>query len=363
MIKTPLSTMIGGAFWTPKATILDTILDGEKPIIVSIDVSSDGLSVAITFSEAIQKGTLNLTLNVASVTRTYASSVSGSVLTLIPSSVIYQGETVSIAYISGITDLSGNEADANTANATNNSTVVKPVVDPILAVLNRSGVQGLYYDINDLSTLYQDSSGTIPVTSVGQTVARINAVNSTNNPLIQTTASRCMKLALNAATGFYYLISDGVDDCYTQDTYIINPSRYLTVFALAQFNSSKQQQFLANYLSLAEDGYVQYVRFLDADGVHKNISPYIPSYPQKSLSYFLRDSVGTLSTSRFNKGGNISHTHVSGLEYTEINLSVSNRSSVNCMNGHIYAMVALNTQCTTTEITEIENFLSQRLGL
>ena len=34
----------------------------------------------------------------------------------------------------------------------------------------RNGEQGFAYDPNDLSTMYQDAAGTIPVTAVGQPV-------------------------------------------------------------------------------------------------------------------------------------------------------------------------------------------------
>lgn len=46
-----------------------------------------------------------------------------------------------------------------------------PVVDP--SVLFASGQYGLYYDYADLSTMFQDQSGTVPVTAYGQNVQRI----------------------------------------------------------------------------------------------------------------------------------------------------------------------------------------------
>ena len=71
MIKTPLSTVIGGAFWTPEATVIG----GNTP----------------TFDQQIQK-------------------------------------------------------------------------------LFENGEQGFFYDPNDLSTMFQDAAGTVPVTAVGQTI-------------------------------------------------------------------------------------------------------------------------------------------------------------------------------------------------
>lgn len=46
----------------------------------------------------------------------------------------------------------------------------KPALDVLIKALFTSGEQGFAYDPNDLSTLYQDAAGTIPVTAVGQPV-------------------------------------------------------------------------------------------------------------------------------------------------------------------------------------------------
>ena len=73
MIKTPLSTVIGGAFWTPEATIIGGTLNFEK----------------------------------------------------------------------------------------------------LVAKLFSNGEQGFFYDPNDLSTMFQDAAGTVPVTAAGQAVVLI----------------------------------------------------------------------------------------------------------------------------------------------------------------------------------------------
>jgi len=113
MIKTPLSTVIGGAFWTPGATILGS------------------------FSQ-------NLT----------------------------------------------------------------QVIKSIFAV----GGQGFAYDPNDLTTLYQDAAGTIPVTAAGQPVGLMKDKSGRNNHASQTVSASRPILQRNATTGAYYLAFDGADD-------------------------------------------------------------------------------------------------------------------------------------------------------
>jgi hypothetical protein len=52
-----------------------------------------------------------------------------------------------------------------------------------------SGEAGGWYDPSDLSTMFQDTAGTTPVTADGQTVARINDKSGNGNHLTQATAS------------------------------------------------------------------------------------------------------------------------------------------------------------------------------
>lgn len=113
MIKTPLSTVIGGAFWTPKATIV---------------------------------GSTSKTLN------------------------------------------------------------------QIIKSLFANNEQGFAYDPNDLSTMFQDAAGTVPVTGVGQPVGLIRDKSGRGNHASQTQAAMRPILQRDAITGAYYLAFDGTDD-------------------------------------------------------------------------------------------------------------------------------------------------------
>lgn len=60
-----------------------------------------------------------------------------------------------------------------------------------IAAMFASGEQGAWYDPSDLSTMYQDAAGTIPVTAVGQPVGKILDKSGRGNHAAQsTTASR-----------------------------------------------------------------------------------------------------------------------------------------------------------------------------
>lgn len=79
------------------------------------------------------------------------------------------------------------------------------------AVLFASGEQGAWYDPSDLSTLFQDSAGTIPVTAAGQEVGRMLDKSGRGNHVTQATTSLKPILRQDGG-GRYYLEFDGVDD-------------------------------------------------------------------------------------------------------------------------------------------------------
>lgn len=103
------------------------------------------------------------------------------------------------------------DAAGNTTTVTKEVTLPVIPVDPIVSLFG-SNVEGAYYDINDLSTLFQDSLATIPVTEVGQTIGCIKDKSGNKNHLIQPTVSRQPRLTRDELTGSYGLAWDGVDD-------------------------------------------------------------------------------------------------------------------------------------------------------
>lgn len=59
----------------------------------------------------------------------------------------------------------------------------------LIRALFRSGEPGVWLDPNDITTLFQDTAGTDPVTAPGQTVARINDKSGNGNNATQATAA------------------------------------------------------------------------------------------------------------------------------------------------------------------------------
>lgn len=73
-----------------------------------------------------------------------------------------------------------------------------------------AGEQGVWYDPSDLSTLFQDAAGTIPVTASGQPVGLMRDKSGRGNHATQVTATS--RPILQTSGGLWYLAFDGVDD-------------------------------------------------------------------------------------------------------------------------------------------------------
>jgi hypothetical protein len=73
------------------------------------------------------------------------------------------------------------------------------------------GVAGAWYDPSDLSTLFTDSAGTTPVTTVGDSVGKILDKSGNGSHATQSTSGSRPTLQQTAG-GLYYLDFDGTDD-------------------------------------------------------------------------------------------------------------------------------------------------------
>lgn len=93
-----------------------------------------------------------------------------------------------------------------------------------------SSEKGFAYDFSDLSTMFQDTAGTTPVTAVDQLVARVNDLSGNGNHLIQSTSGSRPILKQDAKG--YYLLFDGTNDfMQTSGTVDLSGLLLFTTFA------------------------------------------------------------------------------------------------------------------------------------
>ena len=87
-----------------------------------------------------------------------------------------------------------------------------PSLEPSLSILSlfANNQQGVWFDPSDISTLFQDSNGTTPVTASGQPVGKILDKSGNGNHATQGTASK--RPTYTEGGGLSWLAFDGVDD-------------------------------------------------------------------------------------------------------------------------------------------------------
>lgn len=84
----------------------------------------------------------------------------------------------------------------------------KPLPQVVRQIVQRDN--GAWFDPEDMSTMYQDAAGTIPVTAIGQPVGKILDISGSGNHATQPiTASRPTLVQID---GLYALSFDGIDD-------------------------------------------------------------------------------------------------------------------------------------------------------
>lgn len=100
----------------------------------------------------------------------------------------------------------------------------------LIASMYQNGEQGAWYDPSDMSTLFQDSAGTVPVTAVEQPVGRILDKSGRGNHATQATTTKRPVLKIDAG-GCYYLSFDGVDDALQTSNIDFTGTDKMTVWA------------------------------------------------------------------------------------------------------------------------------------
>lgn len=184
-----------------KIRLISTIpVDTEAPIIESFTLNIN-VDNSVIFEGKTESGANIVLMNPNGETLPVTINENGSFSSYV-SSPAMEG-----VYTLIVSDSSGN----TTVETKNLKLPVVPVIDPIIELFNEEP-EGAFYDFNDLSTLFQDSEGLIPVTAVGQTVGKVLDKSGNNNHLIQPTVSRQPKLIRDEETGSYGLAWDGVDD-------------------------------------------------------------------------------------------------------------------------------------------------------
>ena len=262
---------------------------------------------------------------------------------------------------------------------TSQQTIDTLTLNGAISQLFASNEQGFAFDFNDLSTMYQDAAGTIPVTGVGQPVGKVLDKSGRGNHATQSTSAKRPILQQNTTTGAYYLAFDGVDDSLVTNTINFVNSNDFTLFLphTKLLDSHEQCLFI-----IGSDNDRVYESCLAAwVGAGNGIESYSSRHSLSGYNILFKTGnplfnapVNTVLTLKHDSINKV-HGFTLNRQFTQ-QINISNSSPLNyklCIgsklnnnypfNGHIYSLIGIARLATPTEITNTENIIAKTVGV
>ena len=233
--------------------------------------------------------------------------------------------------------------------------------------------QGFAFDFNDLSTMYQDAAGTIPVTGVGQPVGRVLDKSGRGNHATQSTSAKRPILQQNATTGAYYLAFDGVDDCLVTGNVDFSGSSKLSLFTGLRKNndntaivvelsqtsgySTPGAFYLVSGYDIGTNGYT-----VAANNSYVAQITNVPAPDIAVLSLAFDKSTKTSKIRRNAVAGTNGSTSTENFGNFPVFIGARNQWSL-YFNGNLYSLIGISRLATPTEITNAENAIAKNVGV
>lgn len=246
--------------------------------------------------------------------------------------------------------------------------------DPVQLFGN--GEAGVYYDPSDLSTLFQDAAGTIPVTASGQPVGRISDKSGNNNHAIQATAAARPTYMTNGT--LHWLEFDGVDDALATSSLDMTANDQLSLFTATTVSTVVTAIILefgvsSNiaggwYLATISTGPVyQFAGRGNKGASSPDWTDASFSAPDTSVLTVQQDiNDGNPSTIRRNGAlaGSSTTSDFGGGNYANRPLYIGSRAGSSLyFNGRLYGAIYRGLNSTTSEIDGAEQYLAAQSGV
>lgn len=243
-----------------------------------------------------------------------------------------------------------------------------------------NGEQGFFYDPNDLSTMFQDSTGTVPITAAGQPVGLIRDKSGRNNHAYQTNSSSRPILRKNAVTGAYYLEFDGADDFLVTNSIDFTVTDKISLFVgvrklsdatqiIVELSYNANLQSGSFYLTAGyndgENGYSATSRGSAISQLNQLAKAFPYPVQDTSVLSIKHDISGDLTTIQRNRVAGLDATGDKGTgNFGNYPLYIGKRGDdILELNGHIYGLIGVGKLVSDDETAAIEKELAKRVGV
>ena len=253
--------------------------------------------------------------------------------------------------------------------------------DQLIKSLFANGEQGFFYDPNDLTTMWQDAAGTVPVTGAGQSVGLIKDKSGRNNHAYQSVSASRPILQRNATTGAYYLAFDGADDFLVTNSIDFTAANKMSLFTgLERTGNATIGTVLetgSNYITPTGGFGVQYPHIANGNTVNLLASssgatvntaganaPNVLTYAgfidlskttaADQLKFRVNGAYDTVGRANLAGNGN----------FANIPVYIGRRAGTsNPLNGRIYSLIGISRLTTGDETIALEKELAKRIGV
>lgn len=224
-----------------------------------------------------------------------------------------------------------------------------------------------WYDPSDLTTLFQDSAGTTPVTATGQPVGKMLDKSGNGNHATQATAAA--RPIYTVAGSIAYLVADGVDDQLNFPLATITLSAVGHTLAIGYQKTGTGAQYVFGGGSAASNGPINILHATNAPRLYcprsggiVDLTSSISLSGDKVVRGML-DRAG-LSHSVFvdgASGGSLAATNSDLVNGASTDYSIG---GVNAgpFGGNIHGVILLNRLVTGAEAAKIDTYLGAKQG-
>jgi hypothetical protein len=245
------------------------------------------------------------------------------------------------------------------------------------ADLFKLGEQGAWYDPSDLTTMFQDSAGTAPVTADGQPVGLIRDKSGRNNHASQATAAK--RPLYKTSGGLHWLQFDGVDDSLSTAANI----DFTATDKTSYFVGARKENVTLTYNSLIAfgSGSTGTFELMAPDNVREGVAPWLFDNSRQTISVFTSPAILVISCNQDTAGvlredetklrvnasnqtiNNTTGTGVAAANFANAVLSIGSRIGGTLpFTGRAYSVIVLGRLATTQEITDTETWVNSKTG-
>ncbi len=238
-----------------------------------------------------------------------------------------------------------------------------------------AGELGAWYDPSDITTLFQDAAGTIPVTGTGQPVGLMLDKSGQGHHASQTTAAS--RPTYTESGGLQYLLFDGVNDFLVTASIDLTATDEMSLFAGIRKLSDAARGMVCEFS--VNVGLNNGTFFLDAPtSAANNISfaargagsagvPLVSGLVAPiSLAVSADANISADSARVRTNGGTYTATatDMGAGNFGNYPLYIGNRGGVSLpFSGHLYSLVIRNSLTTAAVVSSTELYVAQKSGV